>query len=64
MKILIGLILILLGAFLIYIKIKKKILVEEERDYFYIPPHIIKFWGISIGMILCGIILISQGINE
>ena len=60
MEEIIGILMVLLGILLIYLKIKKKFLVEEPRDDFYIPPHIIKFWGIILMMIIGGLILIYQ----
>lgn len=37
MEEIIGILMVLLGILLIYLKIKKKFLVEEPRDDFYIP---------------------------
>lgn len=51
---------VIMGVLLSYLKIKKKILIEESRDDFYIPPHIMKFWGIISILIIGGIILIFQ----
>lgn len=61
MKTLIGLLLILAGGFAIYFQLKKNIFYKkDERDYFYIPPEVRGFWGVVVGLILCGIILIFQ----
>lgn len=62
MEIIWGIILIAIGLVLIYLKLNRKILVEKPRDYFYIPPHIFKFWGIVVAMIVFGIILIVRRI--
>ena len=51
---------VIMGVLLSYLKIKKKFLIEESRDDFYIPPHIMKFWGIILILIIEGIILIFQ----
>jgi hypothetical protein len=57
-----GILIIALGFIITYLKINKKILIEESRDDFYVPPHIIKFWGIILMMIIGGIILIFQNL--
>lgn len=60
MKLIIGISMVIVGVLLSYLKLKKKIFLEESRDDFYIPPHIIKFWGIISILIIGGIILIFQ----
>jgi len=36
-KLIIGISMVIMGVLLSYLKIKKKILIEESRDDFYIP---------------------------
>ncbi len=62
MEIIFGIILITMGIGLICFKLNRKILVEKPRSYFYIPPHIIKFWGVIVAMVVFGIILIVRHI--
>ncbi|MCB4234333.1 hypothetical protein LDL59_02275 [Kaistella anthropi] len=35
---------------------------KEQRDDFYTPPEVRGFWGVAIGLILFGIILIVQNL--
>lgn len=56
----IGLILIIGGTFLGYLKISKKILVNKKKYDFYLPPDEIRFWGGIIIIILSGLVLVIK----
>ena len=63
MKILFGTLLILIGVLMIYFQLKTNAFYKkEQRDDFYIPPEVRGFWGVAIGLILFGIILIVQNL--
>ncbi|MBB5334446.1 hypothetical protein [Chryseobacterium koreense] len=65
MKAIWGIFCIIIAVFLIYFKVKGKIFKEDPpRNYFYISPEIISFWGGVSTLFLVGVILFVQGILD